>query len=192
MHDFDATNQSLTGLALGSLTIGVLGVLMITGEYGSGTIRSSLAATPRRPLFLGAKTVVIAAISLIVGEILTFACFFTGQAILSGNAPVASLGQPEVLRALLLTGAYLALLGMFGLGLGVIIRHTAGAITAFVGVIFLLPVLLQPLNATATPADSPPRRSWPTRWRPWCPSPARSPPWSGSCSWCSTAPWPSG
>ena len=125
---FDPTNQSLTGLALGSLAIGVLGVLVITGEYGSGTIRSSLAATPRRPLFLVAKVVVIAAISLVVGEVLTFACFFLGRTILSGRTPTATLGQPGVAEALVLSGAYLALLGMFGLGLGVIIRNTAGAI----------------------------------------------------------------
>lgn len=151
LHGFDSTNQSLTGLALGSLAIGVLGVLMITGEYSSGTIRSSLAATPRRPLFLTAKAAVIGAISLVVGEILTFSCFFTGRAILSGRASVASLGQPGVLRALLLSGAFLALLGMFGLGLGVIIRSTAGAIAAYVGIVFLLPVLLQPLNAHGDP-----------------------------------------
>jgi ABC-2 type transport system permease protein len=149
---FDPTNQSLSGIALGQLTIGVLGVLMITGEYGSGTIRSSLAATPRRPLLLGAKTLVIGVISLLVGEVLSFACFFLGQAMLSGHAPVATIGQPGVARALLLTGAYLALLGMFGLGLGVIIRHSAGAIAAFVGATLLLPVLLQPLNAHGNPA----------------------------------------
>lgn len=149
---FDPTNQSLSGLAIGQLTIGLLGVLMITGEYGSGTIRSSLAAIPRRRLFLGAKVIVIAGISLVVSEILSFACFFAGRAILSDKAPVASLGQPGVLRALILSGAFLALLGMFGLGLGVMIRHTAGAITAFVGAVFLLPVLLQTLSGDGDPA----------------------------------------
>jgi hypothetical protein len=148
---FDPTNQSLTGLAIGALTIGLLGILMISGEYASGTIRSSLAALPRRRLFLAAKVIVIATVSLVVGEILTFACFFTGRFVLSGNAPVASLGDPGVLRALLVSGAYLALLGMFGLALGVILRHTAGAISAFVGVIFLLPVLLQPLQSDGNP-----------------------------------------
>jgi ABC-2 type transport system permease protein len=151
VHGFDSTNQSLTGLVLGALTIGVLGVLMITGEYSSGTIRSSLAATPRRPLFLGAKVAVIAVISLVVGEFLTFSCFFVGRAILSGRAPVAALGQPGVLRALLLSGAFLALLGMFGLGLGVIIRNTAGAIAAFVGIVFLVPVVLQTFQAHGNP-----------------------------------------
>jgi ABC-2 type transport system permease protein len=151
LHGFDSTNQSLTGLTIASLAIGILGVLMITGEYSSGTIRSSLAATPRRPLFLGAKVAVIAAISLVVGEILTFSCFFAGRAILSGRAPVATLGQPGVLRALLLSGAFMALLGMLGLGLGVIIRNTAGAIAAYVGFLFLLPLLLQSLNAHGNP-----------------------------------------
>ncbi len=151
-RSFDPTNQSLTGLALGSLVIGVLGVLTMTGEYGSGTIRASLAATPRRPLLLGAKALVVGTVSLVVGEILSFACFFIGRAMLSGNAPVASIGQPGVLRALLLSGAYLALLGVFGLGLGAIIRKSAGAIAAYAGVIFLLPTLLQPLNADGNPA----------------------------------------
>jgi ABC-2 type transport system permease protein len=151
-RDFDPTNQSLTGLAIGQLTIGLLGVLMITGEYGSGTIRSTLMATPRRPLLLGAKALVIAAISFVVGEALAFACFFLGRSLLSGHAPLASIGQPGVLRALVLTGAYMALLGLFGLGIGVIIRHSSGAIAAFVGVIFLLPTLLEPLNSYGNPS----------------------------------------
>ncbi len=148
---FDPTNQSLTGLALGSLAIGVLGVLAISGEYGSGTIRSSLAATPRRTLFLTGKAMVVGAVSLAVGEVMTFACFFLGQGMLSGHAPTASIGQSGVLEALLLSGAYLALLGLFGLGLGLIIRNTAGSLAAFVGITFLLPVVLQPLSTHGDP-----------------------------------------
>jgi ABC-2 type transport system permease protein len=142
---FDPTNQSLTGIALASLLVGVIGALAITGEYGTGTIRSSLSATPRRSLLLGAKVAVVGAISLVVGEVLTFTCFFTGQSILSGRAPSATIGQPGVLRAVVLTGAYLALLALFGLGLGLIIRHTSGALATFVGCTFLLPILLQSL-----------------------------------------------
>jgi hypothetical protein len=149
---WDPTNQSLTGLALGSLALGVLGVLAVTGEYGSGTIRSSLAATPRRPLFLGAKTVVVGAISLVVGEIMTFGCFFLGQATMSGNAPTATLGQHGVLEALLLSGAFLALLGLLGATLGLIIRNTAGAMAAFVGLTFITTLVLQPLRADGNPA----------------------------------------
>ena len=80
VQGFDPTNEALTGLAIGTLIMGVLGVLVATGEYGTGTIRSSLAATPRRPLLLGAKVAVVGALTLVVGEVLTFACFFIGQA----------------------------------------------------------------------------------------------------------------
>jgi hypothetical protein len=148
---FDPTNQSLAGLALGSLAIGVLGVLAIAGEFGSGTIRSSLAATPRRPLFVAAKALAVGGISLVVGEIMTFACFFLGQEILSGSAPTTTIGRPGVLEALLLSGAFLALLGLFGLGLGLIIRNTAGALATFVGITFMLPLVLHPLASDGYP-----------------------------------------
>jgi ABC-2 type transport system permease protein len=148
---FDPTNQSLTGLALATLAIGVLGALAATGEYGTGTIRSSLAAAPRRGLFLAGKVAVVGVIALLVGELLTFSSFTVGQGILSaGGAPSASLGQPGVLRAVVLSGAAIALLGLLGLGLGVIVRHTAGAIGSYVGVTFLLPLLIQPLPGNPT------------------------------------------
>ncbi len=141
---FDSTNQSLSGLTVAVLSIGVLGVLAVTGEYGTGTIRSSLAAIPRRRLLLAGKLVVVGAVVLAVGEAIALACFGIGQAILSGDgAPTASLGQPGVLRAVLLSGAFLALLGLLALGVGVVVRHTAGAIATYAGVTFLLPLLLQ-------------------------------------------------
>ena len=87
---FDPTNQSLAGLAIGSLALGVLGVLAISGEYGSGTIRSSLAAMPRRGVLLTAKVVVVGLGTLVIGEALSFILFFEGQAVLSGGAPTAS------------------------------------------------------------------------------------------------------
>jgi ABC-2 type transport system permease protein len=148
---FDPTNRSLAGLALASLAIGVLGVLAVTGEYGSGTMRSSLSVAPRRPLLVATKVLVLGILSLIAGEFLSFVCFFTGQGILSGRAPSASLGQPGVLRAVLLSGAFLALLGLLAMGLGFVIRHTAGAIAAFVGVTLLLPVVLQSFNGHGNP-----------------------------------------
>ncbi len=141
---FDPTNQAMTGLALGTLAIGVLGALSITGEYGTGTIRATLAAAPRRLLLLLGKVLVVGLVSLVVGEVLSCACFGVGQAVLSaGGTPTATLGQPGVLRAISLSGVFLALLGLLGLGLGVIIRHTAGTMAAFVGVAFLLPILLR-------------------------------------------------
>lgn len=144
---FDPTNQSLSGLAIGSLALGVLGVLAISGEYGSGTIRSSLSAMPRRVVLLTAKILVVGLGTLVVGEVLSFVSFFEGQAVLSGGAPTATLGQPGVLRAVALSGAFLALYALLGLGLGTIIRHTAGAIAVFAGVTLLAPILLHPLGS---------------------------------------------
>ena len=143
---FDPTNQSLAGLLIGILTMGVFGVMVVTGEYASGTIRPSLSAAPRRPLFLAGKVVVAGAGMLVIAEALAFACFALGQAILSGGgAPSAHFGQPGVARAVIVSGVFLALFGMLGLGLGAIIRNTAGAISAYVGVTFLLPLLLHQL-----------------------------------------------
>jgi ABC-2 type transport system permease protein len=153
---WDPTNQAMAGLAIGSLALGVLGVLAISGEYGSGTMRSSLAAVPRRETLFAAKTTVVGLVTLVVGEIMSFAAFFFGQAILStGVAPTAHLGQPGVLRAVLLTGAFLSLFALLGLGLGLVIRHTAGAIATFAGVTLLAPILLHTIAgdpAKYTPA----------------------------------------
>jgi hypothetical protein len=154
---FDATNQSMTGLILAILSVGVLGAMVATGEHATGTIRSTLAAVPRRPLLLLAKITVVAAVAVVSGEVVTFSCFGLGQAILAAvGAPSASLGQPGVLRALTLSGVLLATLGLLALALGVVIRHTAGAISAYVGVTFLVPFLIsrlpnQPSRFTPVP-----------------------------------------
>lgn len=143
---FDATNTSLAGLMVAVLAIGVLGVLAVTGEYGSGTMRATLSAAPRRPLLLAAKTLVVGVVTLVAGEALSFACFGVGQAMLAhGGAPTASLGHAAVLRAVTLSGAFLALLAVGAVGLGLALRHTAGGIAAYAGLTFLLPVVLQRL-----------------------------------------------
>jgi hypothetical protein len=145
---FDSTNMTLTGLFVASLAIGVLGVLAISGEYGTGTIRSSLSATPRRSTFFAAKAIVVGLLALVMGEVLSFGCFFLGQGIIAGSAaPSASIGQPDVLRAVAMSGAFLALLALFAMGLGLIIRHTAGAIATYVGCTLLLTIILQPLGS---------------------------------------------
>jgi ABC-2 type transport system permease protein len=140
---FDPTGLSLTGIIFGQLAIGVLGVLVMSAEYGTGTIRSTLAAVPNRPLFLAAKAAVYSAVALVVAELVSFIAFFVGQIILTGSTPHAALGDPGVLRAVMGSGIYLAVLGLLALGLATIVRHTAGAITAFVGVLFILPLILQ-------------------------------------------------
>jgi len=143
---FDPTNNSFAGLAIGQLALGVLGVLAITTEFSSGMIRATLAAVPRRPLLLAAKAAVLAAVTLVAGEILAFVAFAVGEAVLRSPAPHATLGQPGVLRAVLMAGAYPGLIALIGLGLGAVIRHTAGAICAVVGILFVLPLILLPLG----------------------------------------------
>jgi ABC-2 type transport system permease protein len=145
---FDPTNDSLAGLAIGQLAIGVLGVLTVTSEFSSGMIRATFAAAPRRPLVLAAKAAVLAAVTLVAGEVLAFVAFGVGQAVLKSQFPHAALSQPGVLRAVLMAGAYPALIGLISLGLGALIRHTAGAISAVVGVLFVLPLILVPLGAS--------------------------------------------
>ena len=145
---FDPTNDSFAGLAVGQLALGVLGVLIVTSEFSSGMIRATFAAVPRRPLLLAAKAAILAAVTLVAGEILAFVAFAVGEAVLKSPAPHATLGQPGVLRAVLMAGAYPALIALIGLGLGAVIRHTAGAISAVVGVLFVLPLILLPLGTS--------------------------------------------
>ncbi|MGH9055757.1 MAG: ABC transporter permease subunit [Acidimicrobiales bacterium] len=146
-NGFDPTQQALTGMIVAALTGGVFGALLITGEYSSGTIRTTLAATPRRPALLAAKIGVAAAAMAIFCELLSFVSFFLGEAILSGGgAPSANLGSPGALRAVLLTGLFIALLALMSFGFGLIFRSTAGAIAAFVGVVFVLPLVMHGIS----------------------------------------------
>ncbi|HEX3873580.1 MAG TPA: ABC transporter permease subunit [Solirubrobacteraceae bacterium] len=150
-HDratFDPTGLSLSGVNLAQIAIGVLGVLVITSEYGTGMIRATLSAVPQRRLVLAAKGVVFAGVALVVGLVSSFIAYFVGQAILSGQHPASfagrqlqsSLSDPGVFRAVAGAGLYLAALGLLGLGLGAIIRVSAGAISALFGVLFVLPI----------------------------------------------------
>ena len=139
---FDATQRSLAGLILGQLIITVLGALTITSEYSTGMIRSSLTVQPRRGTVLAAKGVVFFLVSLATGLVASFASFFIGQAILSSKHLNVTLGDPNVLRAVIGGALFLAICGMLAFGLGTLLRHTAGAITASIGLLFVLFVLI--------------------------------------------------
>ncbi len=104
-------------------------------------IRASLSVMPRRGVSLAAKAVVFGAIALIVGLVTSFASYFVGQAILSSQHINSTIGQPGVLRAVIGGGLFLAVCGLLSFGLGAVLRHTAGAITASIGVLFVLFVL---------------------------------------------------
>jgi ABC-type transport system involved in multi-copper enzyme maturation permease subunit len=138
---FNPVTSSLAGGFLAQLAIAVLGVLVITNEYGSGMIRATLAAVPQRLTVLAAKATVFAAVTLVVSTASCFVAFFVGQSILSAKGIGVGIGAPGALRIVVGTGLYLAVLGLLALGLGTIIRRTAGAIAAVFGVIFVLPSL---------------------------------------------------
>jgi len=139
--NFDPAFRSLVGLYLGQLIIAVLGALTITSEYATGMIRTSLAVQPRRGTLFAAKAVVFAVVSLVTGLVASFASFFIGQAILSSKHLNTTLSQPHVLRAVIGGGLFLAVCGLLSFGLGAILRHTAAAITAAIGLLFVLTIV---------------------------------------------------
>ncbi|MET7275758.1 ABC transporter permease [Streptomyces flaveolus] len=126
-----------SGILLSQLAVCVLGVMAIASEYSTGMIRASLLAVPRRVPVLTAKGAVFGLLVLVVGEVTAFGSFFIGAPILDGKAPVA-IGDPGVLRAVVGCGLYLALLGLFALAVGAIIRHTAASITVVVGFVLVI------------------------------------------------------
>ena len=128
--------------------IGVLGVLMVTSEYATGQIRATLAATPQRLTVLAAKATTFVGVVFVVGLVSSFSAFGIGQAIFSSKGIEHSLSDPGVLRAVIGGALYLAAVGVLGLGLGTIIRRTAGAITAFVGLLMIVPIVTSFLPAS--------------------------------------------
>jgi ABC-type transport system involved in multi-copper enzyme maturation permease subunit len=131
-----------SGFGFGQLTICVLGVLVMAGEYSTGSIRSSLLAVPKRTPMLAAKSAVFALLVFVFGELVAFPSFLIGAKILHNHAPV-SLSDPGVLRAVIGGGLYLAVLGLFALAIGAIVRHTAGAITGVIAFVLVLAPLAQ-------------------------------------------------
>ncbi|MBV8295243.1 MAG: ABC transporter permease [Acidimicrobiia bacterium] len=142
--NLDAPFRSLTGLFVGQLAVGVLGVLVITSEYATGMIRSTLAAVPGRRLVLAAKGVVLDAPVWVLGTLASAVAFFIGQAVLAGKGGV-SITDPGSVRVVMGCGLYLTALALLALALGTIFRHTAGGIAAFIGLVLVLPSIVGPL-----------------------------------------------
>jgi ABC-2 type transport system permease protein len=145
---FDGTAVSLAGVQLAQFAVGILGVLFITGEYSTRMIRTSLIAVPRRLPVLWGKAVALVLVTLAALLPATVAAFLVGQWLLSGQHLDASFGQPGVVRAVLGSALYLAAVGLFGLGLGALLRNTAGAIGALFGAMFGLQLLVALLPST--------------------------------------------
>jgi hypothetical protein len=141
----DPTAISLRGVFLAQLAIGVLGVLVVSAEYSTGMIRTTLAAVPHRRTLLLAKALVFTVVAYVVSTVAAFVAFFAGQSVLAGKHADVALSDPGVLRAVLGAGAYLTLIGLLGLALATLLRRTAGAIATLFGLVLVLPALVDAL-----------------------------------------------
>jgi len=153
--DFNALDISIVGVQIAQLAIGVLGVLVITAEYSTGMIRASMTAVPRRLPVLWGKTAVYGLVTIALMTPAILIAFFVSQAILSRRDIDVAFTAAGVPRVVLGAGLYLLVIGLFGLGLGAIVRNTAGGIALFAGLLFVLPPLMNVLPASWNAAASP-------------------------------------
>jgi ABC-2 type transport system permease protein len=157
---FSPLETSLIGVTVAQLAIGVLGVMLISGEYSTGMIRSTFAAVPKRLPVLWGKAGVFSLVTFVLALPSTVIAFFAAQAILKGHSLnghdiALSFSDPGVSRAVIGGALYLTLIGLFGLGLGAILRSTAGGISAFAGILFVIPPLMNVLPSSWSNAISP-------------------------------------
>ena len=131
----DPLLPGLISLEYAVIAVSVMGVLAFSAEYSTGLIRVTFTAAPRRRAVLAAKAVVLAAVTLAVGEVVAFATFWLVQAVLAGHRQGVSLGHPGVPGAVLCAGLLLCVCALLGLALGAVTRHTAGGIAATIAVI---------------------------------------------------------
>ena len=143
---------STFGIYFGQLIVAVLGVLVISGEYSTGMIRSTLTAVPKRIPALAAKALVLFIATFVIGLISTFGAFLVASPILASHGIEADLSDGKLFADLVLASLYLALTAVFSLGLGTVLRSSAGGIAAALGTILLLPTILQ-LIASFTQAQ---------------------------------------
>ena len=152
---FNAIDHSLGGFNLAQLAIGVLGVLVISGEYSTGQIRSSLMAVPRRLPVLWAKLIVFAAVAFALMLVGALIAFFSSQAIFTQHHVNVALGHAPALRVLFGVVLYMTLTGMLCTALGAILRSTAGGISTWVGLLFVLPGINAILPSSISNAINP-------------------------------------
>jgi hypothetical protein len=139
----DVVQLALAGLHLSQVAFGVLGALIITGEYGTGMIRTTFAAVPRRYTVLVAKGLVLAGTTLLAATASTVAAYLAFLAALPAHTlSGTALSAPGVTRAVLGGGLYLTVYGLLGFGLGALLRSSTGAIATLLAVLFVPPLLL--------------------------------------------------
>jgi ABC-2 type transport system permease protein len=185
---FKPLRVNLAGVNFAQLAVGVLGVLAITAEYSTGMIRASFSAVPKRLPVLWAKILVFGAVAFAVSVPAVFIVFFAGQSILSGRHVDIAISHPGVLRALFGAPLYLTVMGMFGLGLGAILRSTAGGISALAGIVFVLPPIIGLFPSSFADSVSPylPSNAGGAVWT-INPDPNTLAPWAGFAVFCGWA-----
>jgi ABC-2 type transport system permease protein len=142
-------SQVEAGVNFGILVIGVLGVLVVSTEYGTGMMRTSLTAFPRRGTLFVAKATVLALLVLVAGLVIAFASYAVASPFYTKHGVDLSLSQGANVRALLAVPVYLTLVALMAFGLGFLLRSTAGAISSLVGVLFVIPIITNFLPGTA-------------------------------------------
>jgi ABC-type transport system involved in multi-copper enzyme maturation permease subunit len=142
-------SQVEAGVSFGVLVIGVLGVMVVSTEYSTGMMRTSLTAYPRRGTLFLAKALVLALLVLVVGLIITFASYGLATPFYSQHGIDLPLTEGADVRALLAVPVYLTLVALMAFGLGFLLRSTAGAISSLVGVLFVIPIITNFLPGTA-------------------------------------------
>jgi ABC-2 type transport system permease protein len=152
---FDPLATSLLGVRFGVLAMGVLGALLITGEYTTGMIRSTMTAVPKRLPVLWGNTGVYALVGLVLTVPSMFIAFFAGQAVLSGRHIQIAFSHAGVPGAIVGAAGFMTLVGLFAMGLGAISRSTAAGITAFAGIMFVVPRLIFVLPSSVADSISP-------------------------------------
>jgi ABC-2 type transport system permease protein len=143
---FDPTRTSFAGMQIGQLAMIAFGVLVVSGEYSTGMIRSSLAAVPQRRMFFGCKLLVATGLVLVVGMATSFVSFFLGQALLGDHG--TDIGQPHVLRAVVGGGLYMTLMGLFAMGITFVLRSPLLAFSILMPFFFLISNILNTVDAT--------------------------------------------
>jgi ABC-type transport system involved in multi-copper enzyme maturation permease subunit len=147
---FSPISTSLTGISFAVIAFGVLGVLLMSGEYSTGMIRSSLTAVPRRLPVLWGKLAVFAGAIFSISLVASFISFFVGQALLSSHHLNVAITAPGALRSVIGAALYVTVAGMIGVALGALLRNTAAGISTFVGVFFVIPPLTGLLPASVS------------------------------------------
>jgi ABC-2 type transport system permease protein len=145
---FNPIVRSLNGVNIAQLAVGVLGVLLLTGEYATGMIRASMTVVPKRLPVLWAKLTVFAAVVGVASVLSAFGAFFAGQALLSSKHIQASISSPHAVRMIVGAGIYMLLVGIIGMALGGIMRNTAAGISSLVALFFVIPPVMDLLPAS--------------------------------------------